>query len=87
MSSDESGEEEGVQASAFEFSGPYDAMAVGNFGDEFNGIFVCYRPSMSYGTMVRDARFPDSRDVTVATPEELVRKLGGTKVINKVIYG
>ena len=39
---------------------------------------------MSYGTMMRDARFPDARDVTVATPEELVKKLGGTKVINRV---
>ena len=40
---------------------------------------------MSYGTMLRDQRYADSRDVTVATPEELVKKFGGTKVINRVI--
>ncbi|CAG7704187.1 unnamed protein product [Allacma fusca] len=44
------------------------------------------RPSMSYGTMIMDPRFPDSRDTTVvATPEELVRKLNGTRVINRVL--
>lgn len=45
-------------------------------------------PSMSYGNMMRDARYPETlgpRDVTVATPEELVRKLNGTRVINRVL--
>jgi len=43
------------------------------------------RPSMSYGTMLRDGRFVDSRELIFATTEELVKKLGGTKNINKVL--
>jgi len=43
------------------------------------------RPSMSYGTMLRDNRNGDGKDVTVATPEELVKKFGGNKVINRVL--
>lgn len=39
---------------------------------------------MSYGTMLRDNRFVDSRELIFATTEELVKKLGGTKNINKV---
>jgi len=39
---------------------------------------------MSYGTMLRENRHSQTRDVTVATPEELVRKFGGNKVINRV---
>jgi hypothetical protein len=38
---------------------------------------------MSYGTMLRD-RYPEPRDVTVATPEEFVKKFNGTKVIDRV---
>ncbi|ODM98808.1 Acetyl-CoA carboxylase, partial [Orchesella cincta] len=44
-----------------------------------------YRPSMSYGTMLRDSRFVDSRDLIFATTEELMKKLGGTRNINKVL--
>ncbi|ODM91016.1 Acetyl-CoA carboxylase [Orchesella cincta] len=42
-------------------------------------------PSMSYGTMLRDSRFVDSRDLIFATTEELMKKLGGTRNINKVL--
>ncbi len=39
---------------------------------------------MSQGTVMHP-RLQD-KDFTVATPEEFVRRFGGTKVINKVIY-
>jgi len=42
------------------------------------------RPSMSYGTMLRE-RYPEPRDITVATPEEFVKKFNGTKVIDRVL--
>lgn len=48
-------------------------------------FIVIFRPSMSYGTMLRDNRFVDSRELIFATTEELVKKLGGTKNINKVV--
>ncbi|XP_071442085.1 acetyl-CoA carboxylase isoform X1 [Hetaerina americana] len=41
------------------------------------------RPSMSHGTVMH-SKFQE-KDFTVATPEEFVRKFGGTKVINKVL--
>ncbi|XP_049793738.1 acetyl-CoA carboxylase isoform X1 [Schistocerca nitens] len=42
------------------------------------------RPSMSQGTVMVQPRFQE-KDFTVATPEEFVRRFGGTKVINKVL--
>ncbi|XP_066991423.2 acetyl-CoA carboxylase isoform X2 [Anabrus simplex] len=42
------------------------------------------RPSMSQGTVIAHARFQE-KDFTVATPEEFVRRFGGTRVINKVL--
>lgn len=40
---------------------------------------------MSYGTMLRD-RAPEGRDITVATPEEFVKKFGGSFVIDRVSF-
>lgn len=42
------------------------------------------RPSMSQGTVLTHARTQE-KDFTVATPEEFVRRFGGSKVINKVL--
>ncbi|XP_021925280.1 acetyl-CoA carboxylase [Zootermopsis nevadensis] len=41
------------------------------------------RPSMSQGTVVVQPK--QEKDFTVGTPEEFVRRFGGTKVINKVL--
>jgi len=42
---------------------------------------------MSYGTMLKETRsLNDPHGMTVATTEELVKKLGGTKNINRVSY-
>ncbi|XP_021953724.1 acetyl-CoA carboxylase isoform X2 [Folsomia candida] len=44
------------------------------------------RPSMSYGTMLnKDGRLVDGPGMTVASTEELVKKLGGTRNINRVL--
>ena len=44
-----------------------------------------YRPSMSQGTVMIQAQSRQlEKDFTVATPEEFIRRFGGTKVINKV---
>lgn len=44
------------------------------------------RPSMSQGTVMIQAQSRQlEKDFTVATPEEFVRRFGGTKVINKVL--
>ncbi|GLH16303.1 Uncharacterized protein GBIM_20609 [Gryllus bimaculatus] len=42
------------------------------------------KPSMSQGTVMAHPRFQE-KDFTVATPEEFVRRFGGTRVINKVL--
>nr|CAD7427552.1 unnamed protein product [Timema monikensis] len=42
------------------------------------------RPSMSQGTVMAHSRFQE-KDFTVGTPEEFVRRFGGSKVINKVL--
>nr|CAD7194930.1 unnamed protein product [Timema douglasi] len=41
-----------------------------------------FRPSMSQGTVMAHSRFQE-KDFTVGTPEEFVRRFGGSKVINK----
>lgn len=41
---------------------------------------------MSHGTGLGQDRYQE-RDFVLATPEEFVKKFGGTKVINKVSYG
>ncbi len=38
---------------------------------------------MSYGTMLKD-KSVDGHGMTVATTEELIKKFGGTKNINRV---
>ncbi|XP_046476133.1 acetyl-CoA carboxylase isoform X3 [Neodiprion pinetum] len=44
------------------------------------------RPSMSQGTVMIQAQSRQlEKDFTVATPEEFVRRFGGTQVINKVL--
>lgn len=49
-------------------------------------MIVLHRPSMSQGTVMIQtaANRQQEKDLTVATPEEFVRRFGGTKVINKV---
>ncbi|KAJ9595496.1 hypothetical protein L9F63_013318, partial [Diploptera punctata] len=42
------------------------------------------RPSMSQGTVMIQQKFQE-KDFTVGTPEEFVRRFGGTKVINKIL--
>ncbi|XP_044738438.1 acetyl-CoA carboxylase isoform X3 [Chrysoperla carnea] len=49
-----------------------------------NGYAKGLKPSMSQGTVMLANRFQE-KDFTVATPEEFVRRFGGTKVINKVL--
>ena len=46
-------------------------------------LIFYYRPSMSQGTVMIQPKFQE-KDFTVGTPEEFVRRFGGTKVINKV---
>lgn len=42
---------------------------------------------MSYGTMLnKDGRLVDGPGMTVASTEELVKKLGGTRNINRVSF-
>lgn len=40
---------------------------------------------MSHGTGLGQDRYQE-RDFVLATPEEYVKRFGGTKVINKVIF-
>lgn len=40
---------------------------------------------MSYGTMLKDKGHGEGNGMTVATTEELVKKLGGNRNINRVI--
>lgn len=47
-----------------------------------NSSIIFSRPSMSQGTVMVQPK--QDKDFTVGTPEEFVRRFGGTKVINKV---
>ena len=43
------------------------------------------RPSMSGAHLASQGQDPEKQDVSIATPEEFVRRFGGSKVINKIL--
>ncbi|XP_034234889.1 acetyl-CoA carboxylase isoform X2 [Thrips palmi] len=57
--------------------------SINNMQDLLNERRRRLRPSMSQGTVMHP-RLQD-KDFTVATPEEFVRRFGGTRVINKIL--